>query len=82
MNNFVDLVFSPLGKEWCLFYFVFLVITFIAFVSAIFVGIVSIFNVKKFTFAAIYAILLGIFFSAITYIQSRLIYSVCIGALK
>jgi uncharacterized YccA/Bax inhibitor family protein len=82
MNNFVDLVFSPLGKEWCFFYFIILVMTFIALVGAIFVAIVSLFNVKKFTFAAIYAILIGVFFGAITYIQSRLIYSICLASLK
>lgn len=74
--------FSPLGKEWCLYYFFVLVFVFIVSILAVFASLLEVINLKKKTFSSVLMTLLPIVTYAILYFQSRLIYSICVGALK
>lgn len=78
MNTF----FSPLGKEWCLYYFFILVFVFIVSLLAVIASVIEVINLKKKTFTSVLFTLLPILTYAILYFQSRLIYSMCVGSLK
>jgi len=78
MNTF----FSPLGKEWCLYYFFVLVFVFIISLLAVIASLIEVINLKKKTFSSVLMTLLPILTYAILYFQSRLIYSMCVGSLK
>jgi len=78
MNTF----FSPLGKEWCLYYFVILVFVFLFLVASVLTAIFALFNIKKFSFAQIYLLLIPVITNVILYYQSRIIYSMCLNSLK
>jgi hypothetical protein len=78
----MNTLFSPLGKEWCLYYFFILVFVFIVSLIAVFSSLMEVINLKKKTFSSIIVTLLPIVTYAILYFQSRLIYSMCLGSLK
>ena len=78
----MNTLFSPLGKEWCLYYFFILVFVFIVSLIAVFSSLMEVINLKKKTFSSIIVALLPIVTYAILYFQSRLIYSICLGSLK
>lgn len=78
----MNTLFSPLGKEWCLYYFFILVFVFIVSLIAVFSSLMEVINLKKKTFSSIIVTLLPIVTYAILYFQSRLIYSICLGSLK
>ena len=82
MNNLQDVLFSPLGKEWCLYYFILLVITFLALLMSIVTSIGSLFMAKKFTFVGLFKnTIMPIVTNLIVYLLARLAYSICAGAL-
>jgi hypothetical protein len=82
MKNIQDLLFAPLGKEWCVWYFILLVIAFIGFVMTTITSIASIFTAKKFTLVGLFKnSLMPILASFIYYFLARLGYSICVGAL-
>jgi len=78
----MNTLFSPLGKEWCLYYFFILVFVFIVSLIAVFSSLMEVINLKKKSFSSIIVTLLPIVTYAILYFQSRLIYSICLGSLK
>lgn len=78
----MNLFFSPLGKEWCLYYFFILVFVFLAYLFVILASLIHLFNLKKITFTSVFMALLPIVTYAIMYFQSRIIYSMCLGSLK
>jgi hypothetical protein len=82
MGDLMNTLFSPLGKEWCLYYFFILVFVFIVSLIAVFSSLMEVINLKKKTFSSIIVTLLPIVTYAILYFQSRLIYSICLGSLK
>lgn len=82
MQNLQDLFFSPLGKEWCLYYFILLVFSLIALVITVITSIMSIFSAKKLTVNGFFKnTIVPILSSLIIYFLSRLAYSICVGAL-
>lgn len=82
MNNLVDLFFGTVGKDWCLISFVLIIIAFIGLVGSIIAAIIAVFKIKTFSFTTIFALLLGVFVNAIMYMQTRVIYTMCINSLK
>lgn len=78
----MNMFFSPLGKEWCLYYFFILVFVFLAFLFVILGCLMNLFNLKKINFSSVFMALLPMVTYAILYFQSRLIYSMCLGSLK
>jgi hypothetical protein len=82
MDSLMNTFFSPLGKEWCLYYFFILVFVFIVSLLAVIASLIEVINLKKKTFSSVLMTLLPILTYAILYFQSRLIYSMCVGSLK
>lgn len=82
MNNLVDFLFSPLGKEWCLYYFILLVITFVVFLISLVTSIGSLFTAKRLTFVGFFKnTFVPILTNFVLYLIARLSYSICVGAL-
>lgn len=82
MDDLMSTFFSPLGKEWCLYYFIILVFVFLFLVGSVITGIIALFNIKKLSFFTIYLITIPIITNLILYYQSRIIYSICVSSLK
>jgi hypothetical protein len=82
MKNFHDMFFGPLGKEWCLYYYILLVFAFIGLVMTIFSAVVSLVNAKKLTMSGFLKnSIVPVITSTILYFLARMIYSICINAL-
>ena len=82
MSDLTDRFFSPLGKEWCMYYFAILVFVFIFFVLSIVSAVIGLFSLKKFTFNEIYLLCVPVVMNLVLYLQSRIIYSICVSSLK
>jgi len=82
MSDLTDRFFSPLGKEWCMYYYAILVFVFIFFVLSIISAVIGLFNLKKIGFNEIYLLCVPIVMNLILYLQSRIIYSICVSSLK
>ena len=82
MGDLVDTFFSPLGKEWCMYYFVILIFVFFFLIVSVFTSIISLFSIKKFDFSHIHVLLYPIIVNLILYFQSRIIYSMCVKSLE
>ena len=82
MSDLTDRFFSPLGKEWCIYYFVILVFIFIVLVLSIVSAVIGLFSLKKFNFTEIYLLCIPVVMNLILYLQSRIIYSICVSSLK
>ena len=82
MTDLYTLFFGPLGKDWCLYYFFLLVFVFIAVIITSITAITGLFYLKSLDFKVIYLLFVPVFFSLVTYLQSRILYSICIGALQ
>lgn len=82
MGDFNDRFFSPLGKEWCMYYYVILVFVFIFFILSIISAVIGLFNIKKLGFNEVYLLLVPVIMNLVLYLQSRIIYSICVSSLK
>jgi hypothetical protein len=82
MSDLTDRFFGPLGKEWCMYYFAILVFVFIFFVLSIISAVIGIVNLKKFTFNEVYLLSVPVIMNLVLYLQSRIIYSICVSSLK
>jgi uncharacterized membrane protein YsdA (DUF1294 family) len=80
--NIVDLFFGTVGKDWCFISFILVIIAFFGLLGSIAAALVALFKIKKFSFTTIFAIALGVFVNALMYMQTRVIYSMCINSLK
>ena len=83
MQKLEELLFSPLSKKWCSFYYFLMLFSYVGFVIVFFTSIYSLFLIKKFKFSQF--LLLTVFpilNSFVMYLISRLGYSICLGALK
>ena len=82
MNKFLDLLVGPVGKEWCLISFILVIFALISFLGAVFGTLLAIFKLKKFSFTTIFSIVFALLLSGIAYMQSRVIYTMCMNSLK
>ena len=82
MSDLTDRFFGPLGKEWCMYYFAILVFVFIFFILSIISAVIGLLNLKKFTFNEIYLLSVQVIMNLVLYLQSRIIYSICVSSLK
>ena len=86
MNSLENYFFGPLDKKYCMLFYVFTIINFIFFVVALVLSIGSILGVgkksKSLGLSEILSILYALAFSFIFYIQSRLLYSMCVGSVE
>jgi predicted exporter len=72
-----DYLFGPLGKNYCLYFYV---IAFISFLSMIFIigsGIIGLLSAKKMDMKVIVPMIAAIVWNFLLYIQSRLLYNMC-----
>lgn len=82
MNKFVDLLVGPVGKDWCLISFILVIIALISFVGALIGALLAIFKIKHFSFTTIFSIVFAVLLSGIAYMQTRVIYTMCMNSLK
>lgn len=83
MNKFLDTFFGPLGREWCLYYYILMIIAFLGFLMTVATSVSSLFATKNFTLTGFFKnSFLPMLTSFVVYLLSRLAYSICEGALK
>ena len=82
MNKFVDLLVGPVGKEWCLISFILVIIALLSFVGALIGALLAIFKLKKFSFTTIFSIVFALLLSGMAYMQTRVIYTMCLNSTK
>ena len=75
MSNFVDNLFSPLGKEYCSYFYWLTVIAFIALLLALFKVGMALMKGK----VSIVNSLIELLAPALAYFVNRLLYSMCIN---
>lgn len=77
MNKFNELFFSPLSKDYCMYFYFMTVILFVILILTL---IVSIASIMKKTNKESNALLFGnILTIALVYFQNRLLYSMCVN---
>lgn len=79
MNEVMDYLFSPLGKEWCMYFYFLSVLAYVSFVVAVVFVIFSL--VKKgrtMTFLTGFTV---IFHPFLLYFVNRMFYSICVNSL-
>ena len=77
MTDLNEILFSPLGTEWCEYFRILMYLTFLAFIMTIVASFGHFFMDKK-NRLGIFTYLLGIGQSGLTYFVMRLFYSMCI----
>ena len=82
MNKFVELLVCPVGKEWCLISFILVIIALLSFVGALIGSLLAIFKLKKFSFTTIFSIVFALLLSGMAYMQTRVIYTMCLNSTK
>ncbi len=82
MSDLTDRLFGPLGKEWCIYYFAILVFVFIFFILSVISAVIGLFSLKKIGFNEIYLLCVPVVLNLVLYLQSRIIYSICVSSLK
>ncbi len=77
MNQINDIFFSPLGKEYCAYFYIVSVIIFAMLVIALITSLITIIKSKKKTNPAL--LITNLFTLALVYFQNRLLYSMCVN---
>ena len=78
--NMMDMLFGPLTREFCLYYYGFSVFFYVLFVLVTLFSLYSLFT-KKFSFSFLLSLFMGCFTYFLAYFVSRLSYSMCVGSL-
>ena len=78
--NMMDMLFGPLTREFCLYYYGFSVFFYVLFVIVTLFAFYSLFS-KKFSFGLLLSLFMGCFTYFLAYFVSRLSYSMCVGSL-
>ena len=77
MEDLNEMLFSPIGREWCEYFRILMYLTFLTFVLTVVASIGHFFMDKK-NRLSIFTYLLTIGQSGLTYFVMRLFYSMCI----
>lgn len=77
MHKINEVLFSPLSKEYCLYFYLMTVILFVILLLAMIATLVTIVKSKKNTNYLLLAS--NIFTLALVYFQNRLLYSMCVN---
>jgi len=81
MDNIIDLLFGPLGKEYCIWFYFLSVFSFLSLILAIAPAIY--WGMKQNKGVEYYGTLvLGSFNLFVSYFVNRLLFSMCSGAMK
>ena len=80
MNEFMDSYFGPLGKEWCLYFYVLSIFFFVAYILAI-IGVIGGFVMKRKKIDALFVAngMALIFNTLLAYFVNRLLNTMCIN---
>ena len=81
MADLYNTFFGTLGKEWCSYYFLVLIFTLVMFIISLITAVINLLSVKKFNLSTLYLLFIPLI-NALLYIQSRIIYSICISSLR
>jgi|APSaa5957512493_1039668.scaffolds.fasta_scaffold496911_1 hypothetical protein len=81
MNEFMDSYFGPLGKEWCLYFYVLSIFFFVAYILAI-IGVIGGFVMKRKKIDALFVAngMALIFNTLLAYFVNRLLNTMCINS--
>ena len=79
MDDIQQTLFSPLGKQYCLYFYILSVIG-LVFVAVVLFSAVVIGVSKKKGLEFYFAAIMGSLGYAIFYFQNRLLYSMCVGS--
>ena len=88
MSTFDDLqqtLLGPLGKEYCVYFYIMMVVCLVvilATVLGLFVLIPTIRNAKDFTNSIILPLIAVVFSYGLLYVQSRLLYNMCVSSIQ
>ena len=83
MFDFMDNLFGPLGKEFCIYYYVLSILSFISFIIATFFILFKIVkNPKSVNSDFLFKSGLIILYTIIPYYINRLLYTMCINSVK
>lgn len=74
-NNLVSSLFSPFGREYCLYYYYLTVITFVFFVLSFVSALYLVITKKLALSSALYSLVM----SFLLYFNNRLLYSMCVN---
>lgn len=78
MNGLEELLFSPLGKEYCLLFYYSAIVAFVFLVLGVAGGVHQVMKKKM----SVFALMIGLISPALLYLNNRLLYSMCIGMRK
>jgi hypothetical protein len=76
-HSLSDYLFGPLGKNYCLYFYVIAVVAFVFMVMMMASAVVGLFTAKKIDMKLLTGILIGIAYWFVLYLQSRLLYNMC-----
>ena len=71
-------LFSPIGKQYCRYFYITSVIAFIFFVGALVGGLYQVFTGSL----SVFSFIIGVFSPGLLYFSNRLLYSMCIANMK
>ena len=77
LENLPDILFSPLSKDYCLYFYGLTIISFILLVLTVFLVVTKIIKMKGKD--GLYTIMTVLPFPIIAYFQNRLFYSMCMN---
>lgn len=69
-------IFGPLGKNYCLYFYVLAFVYFVAFLLALFALVSELVSPKK--RISVYILLVAVFSTFLSYIAMRILYNMCI----
>lgn len=74
-------LFTPLKRDYCLYYYAFSIFFYVLFVIAVALSIYTL-ATNKFNFTNLFLIVVNCFTYFLAYFVSRLSYSMCVGSLS
>lgn len=82
MPTLENYLFGPLDKSYCLLFYVFSIIAYFGFLGAVVALLITAFQggLSKFSISSMIFMLYPLLVGLISYIQNRLLYSMCIGS--
>lgn len=78
LKSIHDLFFGVLGKEYCLWYYILMVLTFIALLISVLGFVTKIATTKKITISKIALGVYGVIVFSSMYFTQRMLYSICL----
>ena len=84
-DDFQQNLLGPLGKEYCVYFYILMIVSLVfilATVLGLFVLVPTIRNAKDLTTSIILPLIAVVFSYGLLYLQSRLLYNMCISSIQ